>query len=404
MALTVNSINTNATCDGGNDGTITLTASGGNSNYQYSIDGINFQSSNIFSVAPGSHAIIVKDDKGCQTSYPTIVGLTNNLTVTPQSDPTICEGDSRKLQLNSNATQFSWSPSTGISNTSISDPVVNPTITTRYIVTATLGRCSADDTVIVNVNAAPKPNAGPDGFICYGQTYQLLGSGGTVFSWTPAVFLDDRTIFNPKVTPTKTITYSLSLIDANGCKSLVTDEVTVDVTPPIKVTTLPFDTIGYPGDQFQLNASSLANIYSWSPSVGLSNPNIANPVITIGAMGDDVVYRVIASTIAGCKGEGFVHVRAFKGPDIYMPTGFTPNNDGKNDKFIPIPVGIVNLNYFRVYSRWGQIIFQTNKLHDGWDGRIRGVEQSTGAYVWMVEAVTKDKKTITKRGTVILIR
>jgi gliding motility-associated-like protein len=97
-------------------------------------------------------------------------------------------------------------------------------------------------------------------------------------------------------------------------------------------------------------------------------------------------------------------VRVYKGPDIYVPTGFTPNGDGKNDKFIPFPVGVKQINYFRVFNRWGQMIFSTTRLNDGWDGRFGGAEQPTGTYVWMVQGVTKDNKVITKKGTITLIR
>jgi gliding motility-associated-like protein len=87
-----------------------------------------------------------------------------------------------------------------------------------------------------------------------------------------------------------------------------------------------------------------------------------------------------------------------------MPTGFTPNGDGKNDYFKPFMVGITNLTYFRVYNRWGQLMFSTAKLNDGWDGRVTGGEQPSGTYVWMVQGTTRDGKVITKKGTVTLIR
>jgi gliding motility-associated-like protein len=407
--LSAVSSNTNASCNGGNDGQIVITATGGNSNYQYSIDGgLTWQSGNTFNVAPGNYVVQVKDGLGCSTSFNTTVGLTNDLTVTPQVDPTICESKSVQLDLQSNALQYSWAPVTALSNPNISNPVASPVVTTQYIVTATLGRCVAYDTVVVNVNPAPIPNAGPNGFICYGQTYQLQGSGGVQYRWTPSTYLSSTTVANPISTPSKDVTYTLSILaDANGCASLVTDEMTIDVTPPLKLTTYPFDTIGYPGDQFQLLAvpnDPDATTFVWTPSVGLSNPSIANPVVTVGAIGQDIQYRVIASTQAGCRGEGYVKVRVYKGPDIYVPTGFTPNNDGKNDKFTPFPVGMKSYNYFRVFNRWGQVVFSTTRLNDGWDGRWGGVDQAGGTYVWMIEGLTKDNRVITKKGTVVMIR
>jgi len=258
--------------------------------------------------------------------------------------------------------------------------------------------------VIVNVNNAPIPNAGPDGDICYGQSYTLQGTGGFQYIWSPAIYLSTPSVANPVATPTITTTYSLSVVDAIGCRSLVTDDVKVVVSRPMRINTFPFDTTAHAGDQFQLLATSAGVSYTWIPAAGLSNPNIANPIVTVGAVGDEIIYQVIGVTDEGCKGEGYVKIRVYKGPEIYVPTGFTPNNDGKNDKFTPYPVGIKSYNYFRVFNRWGQLIFSTPRLHDGWDGKISGREQPAGVYVWMIEGITKDNKVITKKGTVTLIR
>lgn len=402
--LTATSINANASCDGGNDGQINVSANGGNAGYLYSMDGINFQSSNRFNVAPGNYSITVKDNLGCTTSFNTSVGLTVNLFLTPPGNVTICEGTSVQLQLTTNATSYTWTPATGLNNTGISNPVANPSVTTQYIVNVVLGRCSSRDSIIVNVNKAPLPDAGPDGAICYGQSDTLQGSGGTQYLWSPAIYLNTPTGANPVATPTITTTYALSVIDALGCHSLITDEVKVVVSKPLRVYTFPFDTIGYPGDRFQLQVASAGIIYTWSPAGGLSNTNIPNPVVTVGVIGDDITYQVIATTAEGCKGEGYVRIKVYKGPDIYVPTGFTPNYDGKNDKFTPIPVGIKSYNYFRVFNRWGQIIFSTNRQNEGWDGKLGSRDQPAGVYVWMIEGVTKDNRVITKKGTVLLIR
>jgi gliding motility-associated-like protein len=399
--LTLNATTQNASCNGGADGRITATSSGGAGAVQYSIDGTNFQTAGVFNVTPGTYTVTVRDVNNCTAIQSVTVGLTNNLTLAPAPDVTICEGTSTQLNVTTNANQFAWTPATGLSSTTISNPVANPVLTTQYILTAAFGLCSVKDTVMVNVNAAPLPNAGPDGDICFGQNYRLQGSGGVQFAWSPSATLSSNSVFNPLATPQQTTTYSLSVIDANGCSSLVQDQVLVNVTPPIVVTTNPKDTVVFDGDQFQLLASSAATNYSWTPGTGLNNPNIPNPLLTVTT---DIIFTVVASTSAGCTGTNTVTIKVFKGPEIYMPTGFTPNGDGRNDKFKPIPVGVATLNYFRVYNRWGQLMFSTNVFNEGWDGQLRGTPQPTGTYVWMVQGVARSGRVITKKGTVTLIR
>ncbi len=405
--LTAAPATTDATCDGGNDGTITITPAGGTSVFEYALNGGAYQSSNTFNVGPGTFDVTVKDANGC--TYPVtniVVGLNNNLTYTPMTDPApICESKGVSLLLVTNATQFAWTNTGSLSNSTIANPVAQPSATTLYTVTAALGRCTITDDVLVSIMPAPIPDAGPPGDICYGQTYQLQGSGGATYTWTPSTYLNGITTYDPVVTPDKTITYTLSVIDANGCASLVTDQVTVKVTPPIKVTTYPNDTIVYAGVQIPLLAKSIGTFYSWSPATGLDNPNIDNPTATAPLNdGDVVVYKVTTTTSAGCQGDGYITVKVYKGPDIYMVTAFSPNGDGKNETFIPFPVGIKQLNYFRVFNRWGQMLYSTTTLNKGWDGRLAGIEQPNGVYIWMVEGVTMDNKVITKKGTVTLIR
>jgi gliding motility-associated-like protein len=408
-ALAATITTTNATCNGGNDGRLTITAAGGNGGFGYSIDGgVNWQSSGTYSVAPGIYQIRVRDALNCTYTGTATVGLTNDLTFTPHADPTICESRSTQLNVLSNGLQFDWTPATGLSAVNISNPIASPLTTTQYVVKITLGRCITSDTVVVRVNAAPIPEAGADRVICFGQSLVLQGSGGTAYQWTPPTYLNNASFPNATSTPDRDIFYVLSILsDANGCAGLTTDTVKIHVTPPIQVLTYPSDTIGYPGDQFTILA--VANdpdvtFYSWTPSVGLSNTLVSDPMVTIGAIGSDVRYKVVASTMAGCKGEAFVNVRVYKGPDIYVSTGFTPNGDGRNDRFTPFPVGMKSYNYFRVFNRWGQMVFQSKTMNDGWDGTVGGQKQPEGIYIWMIEGITKDGRVITKKGSIMLIK
>ncbi len=399
----------NATCSGGADGSIQVTANGGTAPYQYSSDGTNFQASNVLNTTAGTYTVTIRDANNCTFSIPGVtVGQVNNLTLTATTPPPICEGTGVQLQVNSNGASFTWtstSPNPNLSSTSAPNPTASPVVTTQYTVTATLGNCTRSADVTVTVLPAPIAEAGPGGEICFGQSFQLHASGGTDFNWTPATYLNNTIIGNPQVVkPDKTITYSVTVTDANNCTSLTSDNVTVTVTPPIKVITTPVDTVVYAGAIFQIQAISAATIYTWTPATGLSNPGAPNPIVTAGNIGEEVKYSVIASTPAGCQGEGTVTVRVYTGPEIFMATAFTPNGDGKNDVFTPFPVGIKQINYFRVFNRWGNLIFSTSGLHHGWDGKSGVTEQASGVYVWMIEGVTQTGQIIKKQGTVTLIR
>lgn len=402
--LQATAVNNNASCDGGNDGSIIVIASGGNTNYQYSLDGVNYQSSNLFNVAPGTYNVSVKDNLGCSTSFATTVGLTVNLFLTRQADANMCEGTSVQLNTASNATEYAWTPRLGLNDTTLASPVANPATTSQYRLRAVLGRCTAYDTVMVIVHTAPVPDAGPDADICYGQSFILQGSGGNEYEWAPPIYLNTTSGANPVSTPTRTTVYTLSVTDAIGCRSLVTDEMKVMVKRTMKLNAFPYDTIAHPGDQFRLRAVSPGITYNWSPATGLSSTTVPDPVVTVGIAGDEIQYQVVGVDAEGCKAEGYVKIKVYKGPDIYVPTGFSPDGNGVNERFTPFPVGIKSYNYFRVFNRWGQLLFSTTRLHDGWDGKLNGREQPSGTYIWMVEGVTKDNRLITKKGTVTLIR
>jgi gliding motility-associated-like protein len=108
-------------------------------------------------------------------------------------------------------------------------------------------------------------------------------------------------------------------------------------------------------------------------------------------------------TEEGCFATDTMHIRVFKTlPDIFVPNAFAPN--GRNNVLRPIPVGISTLEFFRVYNRWGQLVFQTIDSRHGWDGRLAGKLQDGGTYVWIVQGKDYTGKTVSRRGTAVLVR
>jgi gliding motility-associated-like protein len=161
------------------------------------------------------------------------------------------------------------------------------------------------------------------------------------------------------------------------------------------------DTAVVTGEPLQLQASG-AQFYQWFPVMGLNNSSISNP---IAILTDSITYIVKVSTAQGCYALDTVHIQVFKtGPDIFVPSAFTPNNDGHNDLFRAIPVGIAHFEYFRIFSRWGQEVFFTSDSSEGWDGTVNGKNAPIGAYVWMAQGIDYLGNRIARKGTVTLIR
>jgi len=97
-------------------------------------------------------------------------------------------------------------------------------------------------------------------------------------------------------------------------------------------------------------------------------------------------------------------VKYYAGPTIYVPNAFSPNGDGKNDIFKPVYIGISQLKYFRVFTRYGQMVFETTQPLKGWDGNLHGIPAVEGAYIWEVSGWDYQGKWQTEKGTVILVK
>jgi gliding motility-associated-like protein len=144
--------------------------------------------------------------------------------------------------------------------------------------------------------------------------------------------------------------------------------------------------------------------FLWSPPTGLDDPGIANPVAVFSTAVDSIKYFVKATDTAGCYTVSSLLVKVFNTlPDIFVPNAFTPGST-RNNIFRPIPVGITSLQYFRVYNRWGQMVYSTSQLGQGWDGTLGGKPLETDGFVWTVQGFTYTGKSIFKKGTVTLIR
>ncbi|HTR28979.1 MAG TPA: PKD domain-containing protein [Puia sp.] len=200
----------------------------------------------------------------------------------------------------------------------------------------------------------------------------------------------------------QTYTVLLTVSTDKGCQAIDTQFVNIYQSPrPLA----SHDTILSIGATLQLEANDgnfgNGGAFAWSPSIGLSDTSIADPILNSTI---DTTYYVTITNAHGCTLTDSIRVKYYAGPTVYVPNAFTPNSDGRNDLLKPIPVGVSHFSFFRVYNRWGQLLFETSQPFQGWDGRFRGQLMPAGAYVWEVAGVDYRHRAFDEKGSVLLIR
>ena len=343
--------------------------------------------------------------------------VNNTLTVNIGKDTTICQGDTVHFIpiVSIPATVYAWRsitpnvPNSTISSLNTLETTVRPVDTAQYVLRVTVGGCSTEDTVQVNVRWKPIVEAGDPVAICLNKSTLLRGvithtSGPiTTYSWTPTDSLTTPNAIQTYAHPTVSTWYRLSAITTiadYGCDFTSYDSVKVVVQPVIHAFA-GNDTIAVSGVPHNLHGTG-GTTYIWSsPTAVISNPNSQNATSIL--TGDANFFLEVRDAV-GCVGYDSVFVKLYDGPTFYIPTAFTPNGDGLNDVLRPIPAGISTISYFRIFNRYGELMFETTQYLKGWDGTFGGKPQPSGTYVWMVSGMDRNKKIVEMKGTTLLIR
>ncbi len=303
------------------------------------------------------------------------------------------------------AVNYSWSPSTWLSNPLIANPRASPAVTTQYELTVSSfgGGCINKDIVVVNASIIDSSmqltgkslfciNTGDSAVLTVQPTnnIQWFRNGGPITGANQASF---------KVNQSGR--YYATLVNTDGCSiSTRTEEIVIESPRPGITYPLQYAIINIPAE---LQARTFGISVLWEPSVYLNDPAIVNPLFTASAELEQL-YSISIKTTAGCTTVDNQLVKVIKEVKVYVPTAFTPDNNGLNDYIQPIMLGIKQLKYFRIYNRGGQLVYDHHPNQPGWDGKIGGLLQSTGVYVWMFQGLGWDKKMYTQKGTLALIR
>jgi hypothetical protein len=362
----------------------------------------NAQTTGTILTGDTQYYVVVTDTvSGClDTAFINVNADVTTLSVNAGPDTTICPGTPTQLNA-SGASQFTWTPGTGLSSTTIANPVANPTVTTTYTVTGT-SQCatgtSSDVITVFAVNSVIlNVDAGNDVVICPGVPTQLNATGATNYSWSPSATLTNAFISNPYANPTTATTYTV--IGTAPCANPVSDSVTVSILPYSGTLTSDAganQTICV-GEAFSLMGSTSGgyggNSYFWSINSGAATDTIPNPFLLVTSIvptaSGQNVYELQVMDQCGYVTSDTVVLDVLLDCELIIPNIFTPNGDGINDEFVIKGNGIRTFS-ISIYNRWGTKVYQSEDISSGWNGS----GASDGTYYAIIKAETINGKTV----------
>jgi len=291
-----------------------------------------------------------------------------------------------------------WSPSL-ISGTGIFDPSVDAAGTYTYSVNACGGGTLTAD-VVVTVN--PAPNAGIDGAlsICSSDPAvdlfnSLTGSPDAGGTWSPAMN-SGTGVFDPTIDAAGIYTYTL--FGTSSC--IGTTNLSVNIIPPPIAN---FTTNSEDGNSISFtNLSTGAINYEWTIDNFLVL-NDVHPYYTPTKL-DEFDVQLIAFSSEGCSDTIQDRIKVNEEPLIYIPNAFSPNDDGVNDIFKVSGIKLDDFNLY-IFNRWGELIFKSNDISEGWDGKYKGIiPEQTETYVWKIQYTSHSNIINKMHGTVTLLK
>jgi gliding motility-associated-like protein len=312
---------TNATCFGLNDGSASVTTTGGSGNYAYSWNTNPVQTtSSISNIPPGTYTVTVTDlDANC-------VNIDSVVIISPDSIAINMTGNNACSPMLGSAVANASGGVGGFTyawNDTINTTANAVSLDSGYaVVTVTDGNgCTGIDSVLIQVFPDPVVTITPDTTIIWGDFFQLNATGGVTYNWSPNDYLDCDDCQNPIAAPDQDITYCVNVVDANGCVK-------------------------------------------------------------------DTCTTIFVEIVCG---------------DVFVPSAFSPNDDGENDFLCVYSDCWENLT-FKIYNRWGEVVFTNTTEGVCWDGRKNGVELNSAVFVYTLDGYLINGQPVSQKGNISLIR
>lgn len=358
-------------CSGGS---ALLTVGGASTCTWSSSVGINDPTSAVVIASPSvttTYTVSGTATNGCTFSLPVTVNVSQlNLTTSPND--TICFGESANL-VASGAISYNWFPAIGLNATNVANVVATPVVSNTYVVTGTDGLgCSKSKQIEIIVNKLPIISLVSDKTICSGESILLEATGAESYRWSPATTLSASSGSSVVARPTSSTIYKVIATNiSSGC--IDSNNVTISVTPNSR----PNTSIIYNCNKVTLKVFQEGANYLW-------NTNEQTSTIFVYEPG---TYTVV-TTKENCNKTDTLTVNDYPvSTVIWIPNTFTPNNDGLNDVFLPKGNEISEFD-LKIFNRWGEMLFHTTDVNEGWDGYFNNQLAETDIYVYRIHYVS----------------
>ncbi|MFI5131770.1 MAG: gliding motility-associated C-terminal domain-containing protein, partial [Chitinophagales bacterium] len=367
--------------------TIHINATPGFMNYQwkpaYQLNSTTAQQVVATPLVDTSYSVKTEKTPGC-FAYDTMrVTVHTSPSINLGIDQSFCMGDSLVLDAGLGFQTYAWSTGASIQQ------IIVKTAGEYSIMGTTINGCKSRDTLSVQqVFALPDPQLTKDPILCEGSSTPLRAASGFVsYQWntgatTPVINVQDIG------------SYSVNVEDSHGCFSA--DTVIIAVKQPLPSGFLATEILYCEYETPVLQPTQSFHQYLWSTGA-------TTPSIKVNSPAD---YWLQVDDNNGCIGRDTVIVKLKTGciVGVFVPTAFTPDNNGRNDFFFPLVYGVLEQYDFKVFNRWGAIIFQSKTPGRGWDGRAGGVPQDANVFVWTLQYKLENQPVKAERGTVMLVR
>ena len=403
-------------CNGNNNGSITIHGEGGTPPYEYALNNSNqYQIDNRFiGLRVGEHRVKIRDANNCQFVYHFEI-------IEPEPLPDLVFIDFRNSYCdNDESVAIYYDPADAI----VTGPGVdgngnfNPSslVPGEYEIKISLEReglngqtCSKDRSKIITIHPTTEASyEGLDDFYCWndpqieivgipsGGEFEGIGIIGNEFNAEQAIAAG---VYDVSYTYTNEFGCTdvfVDQVEIGGPKLTIEEEVDINFSDSTQLV-----------PHLDTNWNTQDIDFFWEPPIYLSCVECENPMVVLPV--NDVIYTVTAMDQNGCAQTITTRVNVVKDFRVFIPSAFTPNGDGHNDILIFNSNWVQQVNYFRIFDRWGQMVFEAidfepNNEEFGWDGTFNGEELNSASFVYYTEFVFADGKVQSKSGSITLLK